>query len=67
MREQYRLGAASYLQLLTAQQQFQQSRIGLIAAQAARLADSAALYQAMGGGVLETPVAPATGIPVASR
>ena len=67
VREQYRLGAASYLQLLTAQQQFQQSRIGLIAAQAARLADSAALYQAMGGGVLETPVAPATGIPVASR
>ena len=49
------LGAASYLQLLTAQQQAQQTRIGLIAAQAARLADSAALYQAMGGGVLDTP------------
>ena len=50
--QQYRLGAASYLQLLIAQQQAQQTRIGLIAAQAARLADSAALYQAMGGGVL---------------
>ncbi len=63
-RQQYRLGAASYLQLLTAEQQAQQTRIGLIAAQAARLADSAALYQAMGGGVLETSTAaaiPATG------
>ena len=55
--QQYRLGAASYLQLLTAQQQAQQTRIGLIAAQAARLADSAALYQAMGGGVLDMPKA----------
>ena len=52
LEQQYLLGAASYLQLLTAQQQAQQTRIGLIAAQAARLADSAALYQAMGGGVL---------------
>jgi outer membrane protein TolC len=46
--------------LLTAQQQAQQTRIGLIAAQAARLADSAALYQAMGGGVLDTPGEPIT-------
>ena len=52
VEQQYQLGAASYLQLLTAQQQAQQTRISLIAAQAARLADSAALYQAMGGGVL---------------
>ena len=54
VEQQYQLGAASYLQLLTAQQQAQQTRISLIAAQAARLADSAALYQAMGGGVLST-------------
>ena len=67
VQEQYRLGAASYLQLLTAQQQFQQTRIGLIAAQAARLADSAALYQAMGGGELEPPRAPTTNPPVAIR
>jgi NodT family efflux transporter outer membrane factor (OMF) lipoprotein len=53
--QQNKLGAVSYLQLLTAQQQAQQARIGLIAAQAARLADSAALYQAMGGGVLTAP------------
>lgn len=58
--QQYQLGATSYLQLLTAQQQVQQTRIGLIAAQAARLADSAALYQAMGGGVLATPDTSAT-------
>ncbi len=52
VEQQYHLGAASYLQLLTAQQQAQNARIGLLAAQAARLADTAALYQAMGGGVL---------------
>ncbi|CAZ89954.1 putative RND efflux system outer membrane lipoprotein NodT [Thiomonas arsenitoxydans] len=56
--QQYLLGAASYLQLLTAQQQAQQTRIGLISAQAQRLADSAALYQAMGGGVLDEQSAP---------
>lgn len=55
--QQYLLGAASYLQLLTAQQQAQQTRIGLISAQAQRLADSAALYQAMGGGVIADPAA----------
>ncbi len=52
VEQQYHLGAASYLQLLSAQQQAQSARIGLLAAQAARLADSAALYQAMGGGAL---------------
>jgi len=54
---QYGLGAASYVQLLIAQQQVQRARIDLIAAQASRLADTAALYQAMGGGVLAKPVA----------
>ena len=47
---QYALGAASYTQLLIARQQAQQSSIALVAAQAQRLADSAALFQAMGGG-----------------
>jgi NodT family efflux transporter outer membrane factor (OMF) lipoprotein len=46
----YALGAASYLDLLIAQQQAQKTRINLIAAQALRLADTTALYQAMGGG-----------------
>ncbi|NMM28302.1 MAG: efflux transporter outer membrane subunit [Glaciimonas sp.] len=52
IQRQYALGAASYLQLLTAQQQAQQTGIPLIAAKAQRLVDSAALYQSMGGGVL---------------
>lgn len=47
---QYQLGAASYVQLLIAQQQAQQTRVGVAAAQAQRLADSVALYQAMGTG-----------------
>ncbi len=49
MERQYKLGAASYVQLLVAQQQAQQLRINLVAAQAQRLVDSVALYQAMGG------------------
>ena len=66
VNQQYMLGASSYLQLLTAQQQAQQTRIGLIAAQAQRLAASAALYQAMGGGVLSSPHASAAPQPAAS-
>ncbi len=46
---QFTLGAASYLALLTAQRTEQQSRIALIQAEAARLADTAALFQALGG------------------
>ncbi|MBS0327865.1 MAG: efflux transporter outer membrane subunit [Proteobacteria bacterium] len=49
--DQYQLGGASYLQLLVAQLQAQQTRIGVIEAQAQRLADSASLFQAVGGGV----------------
>lgn len=47
---QYGLGAVSYLQLLIAQQQVQQIRIDVAAAQAQRLLDSVALYTAMGEG-----------------
>lgn len=48
--QRHALGAASYLQWLVAQQQAQQARLGVAAAQAQRLADTVALYQAMGGG-----------------
>lgn len=48
--EQYKLGAISYLSLLDAQRVFQQAHIGLVQAQAARYADTAALFQALGGG-----------------
>jgi NodT family efflux transporter outer membrane factor (OMF) lipoprotein len=50
VRTQYKDGAASYLQVLDATRQYQQTRIGLIQARAARLADTAALYAALGGG-----------------
>jgi NodT family efflux transporter outer membrane factor (OMF) lipoprotein len=49
-KEQFRLGAVSYLTLLIAQRQYQQTRITLILARAARFADTAALFQALGGG-----------------
>lgn len=57
MRQQYKLGGVNYLQLLGAEQQAQQTRINLLAAQAQRLTDTAALYQAMGGG-LNDPAKP---------
>ncbi|HEY5996695.1 MAG TPA: efflux transporter outer membrane subunit [Candidatus Deferrimicrobiaceae bacterium] len=49
-RKQFELGGGSYLTLLNAERQHQQSRIGLVQAQAARFADTAALFQALGGG-----------------
>ncbi len=48
--KQYALGAASYLTLLNAQRQDQQAIINLIQAQALRFNDTAALFQALGGG-----------------
>lgn len=51
VRRQYTLGAASYVQLLIAQQQAQQTHLNLVAAQAQRLVDSTALYQALSGDV----------------
>lgn len=48
-RKQYQIGAASYLALLNAQQTYQQTRIGLVQAQATRYADTAALFQSLGG------------------
>jgi NodT family efflux transporter outer membrane factor (OMF) lipoprotein len=49
-REQFRSGAITYLTLLNAQRTQQQALIGLAQAQAARYADTAALFQALGGG-----------------
>jgi outer membrane protein TolC len=48
--EQQQSGYASNLALLNAEQTYQQARIGLIQAQASRYADTAALFQALGGG-----------------
>jgi outer membrane protein TolC len=49
-QRQWRGGYAGYLALLSAQQADQQARISLIQAQANRFADTAALFQALGGG-----------------
>ncbi len=43
-------GYSGYLALLNAEQAYQQSRINLVQAQANRFADTAALFQALGGG-----------------
>ncbi len=50
VEQQYQLGAVSYVKVLVARQQAQQTRLGLYAAQAQRLADSVALCQAVGAG-----------------
>ena len=47
---QYQQGAASYLDLLNAKSQYQQSRIALLQARAALYTDTAALMFALGGG-----------------
>lgn len=61
-RKQYGLGAIGYLSLLDAQRQYQQTTIALAQARAARYADTAALFQALGGGwrqdETEKPAAP---------
>jgi NodT family efflux transporter outer membrane factor (OMF) lipoprotein len=49
-QQQVRDGYTSDLALLTAEQNYQQARIALIQAQADRYADTAALFQALGGG-----------------
>jgi NodT family efflux transporter outer membrane factor (OMF) lipoprotein len=49
-QRQFQAGAIPYVTLLNAQQTYQQARIGLVQAQASRFADTAALFQALGGG-----------------
>jgi len=49
-RMQLQFGAVNYLSLLTAQNTYQTALIALVQAQAARYADTAALFQALGGG-----------------
>jgi len=48
--KQVRFGATSHLSLLDAQRQYHLARILLVQAQALRFADTAALFQALGGG-----------------
>jgi NodT family efflux transporter outer membrane factor (OMF) lipoprotein len=50
-----KLGSISYLSLLSAEQAYQQALIGLAQAQGNRYADTAALFQALGGGWWNRP------------
>jgi NodT family efflux transporter outer membrane factor (OMF) lipoprotein len=49
-RQQYQLGATTYLQLLNAQQTYQNALLSRVQAQATRYSDTSALFQALGGG-----------------
>jgi len=49
-RLQLETGGASFLSFLDAQRSYQQTRIALVQAQAARFSDTAALFVALGGG-----------------
>ena len=50
VKKQYRDGSINYLQVLDSTRLYQQARLAVIAARAARLADTAALYASLGGG-----------------
>lgn len=49
-RGQYRLGAIAYVTLLNSERSYAQARLAVVQAQATRFADTAALFQALGGG-----------------
>jgi NodT family efflux transporter outer membrane factor (OMF) lipoprotein len=57
-RKQYQSGYVSYLALLSAEQAYLQAVINLVQAQANRYADTAALFQALGGGWWDRPDIP---------
>jgi outer membrane protein TolC len=50
VRRQYADGAANFVELLTAQQSYQQARIACVSATASRYIDTITLFQALGGG-----------------
>ena len=49
-RKQLQLGQVAYLALLNAQNAYAQAQLSQVQASALRLADTAALFQALGGG-----------------
>ena len=59
-RRQLQLGAIGYLGLLTAENTYDTALLALVQAQAARYADTAALFQALGGGWWNRTDAPPT-------
>lgn len=65
VRHQLELGSVSYLALVNAEQTYQQAVISLSQARTNRYADTAALFQALGGSVTPLVIAPAATAPVA--
>ena len=57
VERQYQLGAVSYLASLDAQRTYLNTRVALVQARATRFTDTAALFQALGGGWWNTPAA----------
>jgi NodT family efflux transporter outer membrane factor (OMF) lipoprotein len=57
-QNQYQAGYASYLALLSAEQAYQLAVINLVQAQANRYADTAALFESLGGGWWNRPDVP---------
>jgi NodT family efflux transporter outer membrane factor (OMF) lipoprotein len=58
VRHQLELGSVSYLALVTAEQSYQQALILAVQARANRYADTAALFQALGGSITPMAAAP---------
>jgi NodT family efflux transporter outer membrane factor (OMF) lipoprotein len=50
VQAQYKAGGASFLQVLAAEQTYQSAAVALVKSRAQRYADTAALFQALGGG-----------------
>jgi NodT family efflux transporter outer membrane factor (OMF) lipoprotein len=50
VQAQYKSGGASFLQVLSSEQTYQNAAVALVKARAQRFADTAALFQALGGG-----------------
>ena len=50
VQAQYKAGGANYLQVLTSEQAYQNATLALVKARAQRFLDTAALFQALGGG-----------------
>ena len=57
-KKQFAAGYVSYLALLSAEQAYQQALLNLVQAEANRFADTAALFQALGGGWWNRPDVP---------
>jgi outer membrane protein TolC len=59
VRRQLELGSVSYLALVNAEQAYHQAAVALAQARANRYADTAALFQALGGSITPVGASPA--------